>query len=145
MEFVTKKWPTNVLPQKLKSMQIVELEENQCLLIGENFFAVKIDKTILPLLTNEEALKSFPSVRVDTGAIRFICNGAKVMRPGIVSMDEYSKEDIVVVKDEKYGKYLAVGVALVASKEADGMNKGPVIDSMHYVSDKFWNVSKENK
>jgi len=79
------------------------------------------------------------------GAIRFICNGANVMRPGIVSTDEFNKDDIVVVKDNKHGKYLAVGIALVASKEVQTMLKGQVINNMHYVSDKFWKSYKENQ
>jgi len=77
------------------------------------------------------------------GAIRFVCNGAKIMRPGIVSMEEFNQDDIVVVKDDRHGKYIAVGVALVASKEAQAMSKGHIIDNMHYVSDKFWDVCKK--
>jgi len=143
MEIVNKKWPKNVLPQKLKSIQVVELEESHSLFIGENFFAVKVDNNVLPLLTNEDTLKLFPSVSVDMGAIRFVCNGAKIMRPGIVSMEEFNQDDIVVVKDDRHGKYIAVGVALVASKEAQAMSKGHIIDNMHYVSDKFWDVCKK--
>lgn len=145
LELVSNKWPKNVVPHKLKDVQVVELEENLMLLIGEDFFAVKVDKNVLPLLTNEEILQSFPSVNVDMGAVRFVCNGAKVMRPGIVSMNEFSKDDIVVVKDDKYGKYLAVGIALVASIEAQTMNKGPVIDNIHYVGDELWEAFKENR
>ncbi len=143
IESISKYWPKNNVPTKLKSIQVVELEENHCLLLDENFFAVKIDKYVVPLLANEEGLKSFPSINVDMGAVRFVCNGARVMRPGIIRMDEFNKDDLVVVKDDKHGKYLAVGLALVGSKEAQSMNKGPVIDNMHYVSDKFWEAYKE--
>ena len=145
MEFVNKKWSKNVLPEKLKNIQVIEVEENNCVLTTSDFFAVKVEKNILPLLTNENVLNSFPSVTNDMGAIRFICNGANVMRPGIVSTDEFNKDDIVVVKDNKHGKYLAVGIALVASKEVQTMLKGQVINNMHYVSDKFWKSYKENQ
>tara|TARA_Y100000780_G_C13505093_1_gene347675 strand:- start:235 stop:672 length:438 start_codon:yes stop_codon:yes gene_type:complete len=145
MEFVNKKWSKNVLPEKLKNIQVIEVEENNCVLTTSDFFAVKVEKNILPLLTNENVLNSFPSVTIDMGAIRFICNGANVMRPGIVSTDEFNKDDIVVVKDNKHGKYLAVGIALVASKEVQTMLKGQVINNMHYVSDKFWKSYKENQ
>lgn len=144
-EFVNKKWSKNVLPEKLKNIQVIEVEENNCVLTTSDFFAVKVEKNILPLLTNENVLNSFPSVTIDMGAIRFICNGANVMRPGIVSTDEFNKDDIVVVKDNKHGKYLAVGIALVASKEVQTMLKGQVINNMHYVSDKFWKSYKENQ
>jgi PUA domain protein len=142
---VNAKWPKNVLPEKLKGLQVIELEENHGILIGDGFLAVQIDKKILPLLANEDVLKSFPGVNVDMGAVKFVCNGAKVMRPGIVSMDEFNEGDIVVVKDDKHGKYLAVGISLISSKEAQAMSKGPVIDNMHYVSDKFWEAYKENR
>jgi len=145
LEFVNAKWPKDVLPEKLKGLQVIELEENRGILVGDDFLAVQVDKKILPLLANEDALKSFPSVNVDMGAVKFVCNGAKVMRPGIVSMDEFNEGDIVVVKDDKHGKYLAVGISLISSKEAQAMSKGPVIDNMHYVSDKFWEAYKENK
>jgi len=145
VDAVNNKWPQVVIPSKLKAIQVVEIEENNSLLIGEDFLAIRVEQHVLPLLTKEEALKSFPSVSVDMGAVKFVCNGAKVMRPGIVQMDEFRKDDIVVVKDSTHGKYLAVGLALTSSQEAQTMSKGPVVDNKHYISDKFWNAYKENK
>ncbi|MEM2759995.1 MAG: PUA domain-containing protein [Nitrososphaerales archaeon] len=144
IEFVNKKWPKNLIP-KLKNVQVTELEENQKLLMGEGFLAVQVRTHILPLLANEDALRSFPSVSVDMGAVKFVCNGAKVMRPGIVKMDKFDRDDIVVIKDDTHGKYLAVGIALVSSSEAQTMSKGAVVDNMHYVSDRFWQAYKQNK
>lgn len=138
-------WPKDAVPQKTKGIQIVEVEENSSLLIGEDLLAVKIGEHVLPLLTNEEVLKSFPNVSVDMGAVKFVCNGAKVMRPGIVNMDEFKKDDIVVVKDNTHGKYLAVGLALTSSQEANTMSKGAVVGNMHYISDKFWEAYKKSK
>ena len=145
IDAVSKKWPRVVIPSKLKDIQVVEIEENSSLLIGEDFLAIRVDQYVLPLLTKEEVLKSFPSVSVDMGAVKFVCNGAKVMRPGIVQMDEFKKDDIVVVKDNMHGKYLAIGLALTDSQEAQTMSKGPVVDNKHYISDKFWEAYKENK
>ena len=65
MEFVNKKWSKNVLPEKLKNIQVIEVEENNCVLTTSDFFAVKVEKNILPLLTNENVLNSFPSVTID--------------------------------------------------------------------------------
>ena len=145
VDAVNNKWPQVVIPSKLKAIQVVEIEENNSLLIGEDFLAIRVEQHVLPLLTKEEALKSFPSVSVDMGAIKFVCNGAKVMRPGIVQMDEFKKDDIVVVKDSAHGKYLAVGLALISSQEAQTMSKGPVVDNKHYISDKFWEAYKESE
>ena len=144
-QVVSNSWPKAVIPSKMKDIQVVEIEENNSLLIGEDFLAIKIEQYVLPLLTKEEALQSFPNISVDMGAVKFVCNGARVMRPGIVSMDEFKKDDIVVVKDHQHGKYLAVGIALISSQEAQSMSKGPVVDNKHYISDKFWEAYKQNK
>jgi len=145
IQTVNEKWPKTAIPSKMKELQVVEIEENNSLLIGEDFLAIKLEQHVLPLLIKEETLQSFPSISVDMGAVKFVCNGAKVMRPGIVKMDEFKKDDIVVVKDDAHGKYLAVGLALTNSQEAQTMSKGPVVDNKHYISDKFWEAYKQNR
>ena len=77
------------------------------------------------------------------GAVKFVGNGAKIMRPGITKFDSFKKDDIVIVKDQTYGKSLAVGIALDDSEIATSKSKGYVIDNLHYISDKFWEVHKE--
>ena len=77
------------------------------------------------------------------GAVKFVCNGAKIMRPGITKFDIFKKHDIVIVKDQTYAKTLAVGIALDNSEIAPANPKGYVIDNLHYISDKFWEVYKE--
>jgi len=97
-----------------------------------------------PFLGDDELLKAFPKIVVDMGAIKFLTNGANVMRPGIRSfLAPFAKGDVVVVVDEKHGKALAVGTAMVDSPEGEKMEKGPVIKNVHYVGDKFWNAVKE--
>ena len=51
------------------------------------------------------------------GAVKFMCNGANVMRPGIKNYSEFSENDIVCVIEESQHKYLAVGKSLVNSLE----------------------------
>jgi len=97
-----------------------------------------------PFLGDEELLKAFPRVVVDMGAVKFLTNGANVMRPGIRSfLATFLKGDMVVVVDEKHGKGLAVGMAMVDSSEGEKMEKGPVIKNVHYIGDKFWNAVRE--
>jgi PUA domain protein len=38
------------------------------------------------------------------GAVKFVCNGAKIMRPGITKFDTFKKDDIVIVKDQAMGR-----------------------------------------
>jgi PUA domain protein len=98
----------------------------------------------VPFLGDDMLLSAFPRIVVDMGAIKFLTNGANVMRPGIKSfLASFQKGDIVVVVDEKHNKALAVGTALVESSEGEKMEKGPVIKNYHFIGDKFWNAVKE--
>ena len=82
-------WPENLVP-KIKNIKSYEIEKNKKLLIHENIFsAVLIDDYILPFLGNTTLVESFPSVLVDMGAVKYICNGANIARPGIVKFESY--------------------------------------------------------
>ena len=136
-------WPQDAVP-KVKTIKVYEVEEGRRLLVADETVAVQVQDNIVPFLAGKpEILQRFPSVTVDMGAVKFVCNGAKVMRPGITSFDSFKKGDIVVVKDQTHGKALAVGVALEESEAAKAMTKGYVVDNMHYISDKMWEAYKE--
>jgi PUA domain protein len=142
-QIIQKKWPSSIVP-KIKSFKVYEIEKDKRILEYENFMAIQVNHdTILPFIGRNEIIEKFPSVNVDMGAVRFVCNGAKIMRPGITKFDTFYKGDIVGVKDEIYKKTLAVGIALEDSKIASNNSKGYVIDNLHYISDKFWKAHKE--
>jgi PUA domain protein len=65
-----------------------------------------------------------------------------VTRPGITSFDSFKKGDIVVIKDEVHSKPLAVGIALIDGDKAVAEQKGYVIQTLHYISDKIWEAHK---
>ena len=76
-------------------------------------------------------------VIVDSGAVKFIANGADVMSPGIVSADpEIMPGDLVVVIDEKHRKALAIGKAIISGSEMHG--EGKAIKSLHHIGDQIW-------
>ena len=79
-----------------------------------------------------------PRVVVDKGAIRFLVNGADIMRPGIIKVESFSKGAFVVIVDETVGKAIAVGKALVSSQEMIATSQGKVIKNIHYVGDELW-------
>jgi malignant T-cell-amplified sequence len=136
-------WPQDLIP-KVKSIKVYEVDQGRRLLVADKTLAVQVQDNIVPFLGTEiEVLRQFPSVTVDMGAVRFVCNGAKVMRPGITSFDSFRKGDIVVVKDQTHGKALAVGVALEDSEGARAMVKGYIVENLHYISDKIWEAYKE--
>jgi PUA domain protein len=135
-------WPENTIP-KIKNIKAYEIEKNRKLLIhAGNFAAVLIDETILPFLGNNNLVESFPYVLIDMGAVRYICNGANIARPGIIKFESFLKDKIVIVKDKDYQKPLAVGLSLYDSKTGMLLSKGHIINNMHYVGDKFWNLYK---
>ncbi|MEM2160516.1 MAG: PUA domain-containing protein [Candidatus Nitrosotenuis sp.] len=139
---ITAQWKVE-LP-KIKNLKIYELEEGQ-ILIGEGLTAIKIGENYLPFLSDTTTLSKFPSVMVDMGAVKFMCNGANVMRPGIRSFGEFEKGQIVCIIEESQKKFLAVGRSLVSSTEMANMSKGIVVENLHYISDKYWEAKKSIK
>jgi PUA-domain protein len=93
-----------------------------------------------PFFTVLGAIELRPNKRlvvVDSGAVRFIVNGADVMKPGIVSADpEIAVGDLVVVMEERHKKPLAIGRALIPGTEMKG--EGKAIKSLHHVGDQVW-------
>ena len=99
------------------------------------------DEILFPTLLNE-SVDELPSVLVDMGAIPYVCNGADVMSPGITDIDgEFGEGDLVIVRDERHRKALAVGLALVKSGDMREMPKGKAVKSIHYVGDKLWKAT----
>lgn len=106
--------------------------------LGETYIPV-IDESI-----NHELLASLPSVTVDMGAVKHIVNGADVMRPGIVSFESrFEKNCLVVVRDVRYRKAIAICRALVSSEEAEATSHGKILENLHYVRDKYWQLSRK--
>ena len=136
-------WPTNIVP-KTKTIKEYQIDGDESFYKSDEFTAVQVgkEKSIVPFLGDAALLARFPSVTVDMGAVRFVCNGAKVARPGITAFVPFKKGDIVVIKDEVHGKPLAVGIALIDSDKAIEEQKGHVIQTLHYISDKIWETHK---
>lgn len=127
---------------KAKTLMIHEFGDNLNLITGDELAALKIDDLYLPFLSETALLEKFPSVTVDSGAIKFVCDGANIMRPGIKKYSGFENEQIVCVKEESHNKFLAVGKALVPSSEMEKMTKGEIVKNLHYISDKFWEAAK---
>jgi PUA domain protein len=85
----------------------------------------------------------FPERRVvvDAGAIPYVVNGADVMRPGIVSIsDDVKAQAPVQIVDERHGKPLAIGIALLDAADMRASISGKVCKNFHHVSDEIWNI-----
>ncbi|MDE1813589.1 MAG: RNA-binding protein [Thaumarchaeota archaeon] len=137
---MTKQWHVEL--SKSKTLILHEIDDNTRLITGDNITSIQIGDSYLPFLSETTLLEKFPKAIVDAGAIKFVCNGANVMRPGIKKFTEFQKDDIICVVDEVHNKFLAVGKALVSSAEMSNITKGEVVKNLHYISDKYWEAAK---
>ena len=130
---------------KQKNIKTHDVNEMGVIITGDGITAIKIGEDILPFLDDTAILEKFPYVKVDMGAIKFVCKGANVMRPGITKFSDFESGEIVCIIEESQNKFLAVGKAEISSKEVENTSKGEVIKNMHYISDDFWETKKEIK
>ena len=140
LKTVSEKW--NMEFPKIKNLKVHQILEDAQIITGEGIKILKIKEDYLPFLSETKMLEKFPSVMVDMGAVKFMCKGANVMRPGIKKFTEFEKEQLVCIVEESQHKFLAVGKAMVSSSELENMEKGEVIKNIHYISDKFWEIGK---
>jgi PUA domain protein len=119
----------------------IELLDNNIYLINkEPLFFLMGDK-IIPTLKLEMKNRVLKKVTVDMGAVKFVVNGADIMRPGILSIDKSIEEnDIVVIEDVNNKKALAIGMALFNGAVMQEMSSGKVIKNLHYVGDDIWKI-----
>ncbi len=79
-------------------------------------------------------------VEVDDGAVKYILNGADVMRPGIIDFSEFSEGDEVVILNKN--KILGVGIALCPSERLREMKKGKVVKTLYTIKDEIFRIEK---
>ena len=113
-------------------------------LVNGNASYVRKNNSLFPLLSNEKLAKLLNRITVDMGAIPYICNGADVMAPGVVKVSgDFDYGTLVAVVDENHGKVIAIGKAVLDSKDIRNTEKGKVVDVLHYVGDRVWDYVKE--
>ncbi|NMC89370.1 MAG: DUF1947 domain-containing protein [Methanomicrobiales archaeon] len=111
-------------------------------LVDKKPFLIATDTWVFPTL---RGLIEHPiperQVVVDTGAVRFIANGADAMRPGITSISpDIRAGHPVQVVEERHGKPLAVGIALLDATDMERQERGKSVRSVHNVGDDIWNL-----
>ena len=140
LKIVSEKWKMDV--PKIKNLKVYEIDNETQLITGKDIKILKIKDEYLPFLNEISTLEKFPFVQVDMGAVKFMCKGANLMRPGIKKFSDFSKDDIVCIVEESQNKFLAVGKSEIDSSEMESMEKGEVLKNLHYISDKAWEISK---
>jgi len=133
----------NLLPTKI-GIERVETERATIYLVNGEPILAKVNNRLIPTLKFSLALSSLPSVIVNMGAVPPICNGADVMAPGVVTTDgNFHANTLVVVRDERHKKPLALGVALRDKVQITSNDRGKVVMNIHYVGDWLWKWMKE--
>jgi len=99
-----------------------------------------------PFLSLRGVLEYGPEKRyvvVDSGAVPYVYNGADIMAPGVVAADEsIAVGEPVWIKEERYGKALAVGIALMSGPEMVAATSGKAAKSVMYVGDRIWLIDE---
>ena len=140
LKIISEKW--NMVFPKIKNLKVHGISNDAQIIVGDGIKILKVNDEYIPFLSETQTLEKFPYVIVDMGAVKFMCKGANVMRPGIKKYSEFQKDSIVCIVEESHHKFLAVGKTLVSSDEMSKMEKGEVVKNLHYISDKFWEIGK---
>ena len=124
---------------KKDQVELLEDENNKLLAVNKKILFFYYNNKLVPTLKLlQEKPTLLKQITVDMGAIKFVINGADIMRPGIVDIEEnVNKDDFVVIVDERNKKPLAVGIALFNGEE---MKTGKVIKNIHYIGDEIWRM-----
>ena len=124
---------------KAEKVEIAELEDLHLYIFDNKVEFVEDTNELYPVLSSRY-IDQLPNVIVDMGAIPYVCNGADVMAPGIVELDDFNEGSHVVIRDVNHKKALALGRAKKSSKSIIDSRKGKVIENLHYVGDKLWSI-----
>jgi len=125
---------------KKDQVELVEDEFKILFINKQPAFFYFHDKPV-PTLKYLQTHKVLKKITVDMGAVKFVINGADIMRPGVVEIEEgINKDDFIVIIDVNNKKPLSVGIALFGTEEMCKVDSGKVIKNIHFVGDKLWKI-----
>lgn len=94
--------------------------------------------TLKLLQTHPSLLKT---ITIDMNAIKFIINGADIMRPGITTIDDnIQPSQSICIIDQTHKKPLAIGISLHSTEQLRLLTTGKVIKNIHFVGDELWKL-----
>lgn len=141
-------WLSNILEDNVKTIFKIEVDDLSIYKIG-GLVLLEKSNLLFPTLREEfsgKILDNMSYIIVDMGAVSHIVNGADVMRPGVREVHGvFKKDSLLVVRDERNRKPLAIVKLLVDYEEFRSMVKGKVAKNIHYVNDKIWSLLEEVK
>jgi len=129
-----------------QKLEIVTQDKCTMLYVDDVSLLFQFGERWLPLLRCillGEISVPYKKVTVDMGALKFVANGADIMRPGITQIEDgISIDDPVLIVDEKHGKILALGIAMFNSQDMRAASSGKVIKNAHAAGDALWEITK---
>jgi PUA-domain protein len=124
-------------------VEVNETENAELFFFNGKPLLARVNGILFPTLLHEELFSVFPKIVVDMGAVPYVCKGADVMAPGVVSIvGEFEIGQVVIIIDERHNKPLAVGLAKFNSEELKTLSGGKIVKSLHYIGDKLWDAMK---
>ena len=118
----------------------VELIDNKLISVNSKIVFFLDDKKYVPTLRLVlERPEILPKVTIDKGAIRFVINGADIMRPGVTRSETQKENQYVCIVDENLGKPLAIGKILIEKFMEE--SSGKVIKNLHHYNDELWQIT----
>jgi len=125
-------------------VEVNETEVAEIFIVNGKPSLAKSSGTLFPTLAFEEVFPFLPKIVVDMGAVPYVCKGADIMVPGVVSIEgDFKENDFLLVVDERHGKQLMIGVALFDSQTIKNLKHGKIVKNIHHVGDKLWNVLRK--
>ncbi len=130
--------------EKINKKDIISYDDKkQIYYVNKKPIIIKIEEKNIPFLKEKELIdwNYFKSIIIDMPAVPFILKGADLLRPGIVEYEDFEKNAVVLIKDEKNKVKLSVMKTLFSSDKIKNLEKGKIAKNLHYFNDKYW---KEN-
>ncbi len=127
------------LSSKMGRVEVARTRKSNVFFFDGKPLFIERRSRIVPSLINEGVLSQLPAIVVDQGAVPFVCNGADVMAPGVRRVEgKFLMGQLVVVREERFHRALAVGSALAGSDEMRTRSEGKVAENIHFVGDDAW-------
>lgn len=137
-----KKEFAQLLQIELDKKDSVEIRDEEYFIVNKELCFFKQEDQWIPSLQVLQKQQLLPVLLVDQGAIKFVINGADIMRPGITQIPDGLKTgDVVCIADELHKKPLAVGKMLCSSEEMKEKTQGKLVTNIHQVGDNIWNFN----
>jgi len=132
------------IDQRVREAAVLEESELRLYWL-DGFIVAESGDLLFPVLdesANRPILSALPSVILDMGAVARVAEGADVMGPGVVEVrGEFAEGGLVIARDERYGRAVALCRAIVPSCMLAPRRRGRVAENIHHPGDRVWRAA----